>query len=97
MSGNPQGSSRRTPTLARVTSHSQLEHPVLPDEVFAEAVVLFFPDEPEPPLLVDAPGDVEHAVGPERERLVAAPPGETDALIDEAASQTEAARPGLDQ
>jgi hypothetical protein len=56
----------------------------LPDEILPEAVMLFFLYELEPVLLVDAPGGVEHAVGPEREGCIATLPGETDALFDEA-------------
>src|SRR5215211_7387624 len=79
------------------TPSLQLQLPVLADEVLAEAVMLFFLYHLEPFLLVDAPGGVEHAVGPERELFVAAAPGETDALLDEVGAQAQATGLWLDQ
>jgi len=60
-------------------------------------MVGFFLNELEPLLLVDVPGGVEHAVRPERQGLVAAATGETDAFFDEAGTQAQTPRSGLDQ
>ena len=68
--------------LAAPRTVSEDEPPVLPEEVVAKAVVIFFLDDLEALLLVDMPGGVEDAVGPEYELLVAAAPGKTNALLD---------------
>ncbi len=60
-------------------------------------MVLLFLHELKTLPLLDVPGDIEHAVGPEREGLVAATPGETYALFDEAGAQAEAAPFRFDQ
>src|SRR5215212_1468044 len=76
---------------------SEDELPALPNEVLAEAVVLFLVHEHETVFLVDVPGGIERAVGPEREPFVAASSCEADALLDEPVTQTQTACLGLDQ
>ena len=66
---------------------SEVQFPVLADEVLAETVVLFFLHEPEAFCLVYAPGGDEHVVGPEGQLLVAVAPGEARAFFDQALAQ----------
>src|ERR671910_696097 len=81
----------------RSLRRGEVEHPVLPDEVVAETVVLLLLDQLEPGPLVDAPRRHEHVVRPEHQRSVAGGPGEPDALVDQPRADSRTARRRLDQ
>src|SRR3989442_225426 len=93
---------RRKGDLLRVAvrialRRSQLQIPGLSHQVVPEAVMRLLVHEAEAGLFVDAPGGMQHVVGPQREPAVAALAGEAPAFAYKALADPEPARPGLDQ
>src|SRR5262249_21680584 len=76
----------------RWSSARQRQPPVLPDQIVAEAVVLTGVNELEPGPLIDAPGRVQHVIGPQHQLAVPRAPGEGRALGDQALADAHAAR-----
>src|SRR5262245_52752451 len=98
-SASEDSSGTRRTLRGRGTSErsSQGELPRLRDEIRAETPVRLLLHQDEATRLVDSPCRDEDVVGPERHRVVAAAFRESDAFVDEPASDPQSARRGLDE